>query len=81
MKIHFALKDPSMKYPRAANWLLDVGMVLFIASCVASFGVVVGFLSDDIWFPMVGRFFSFGLLSILLSKMVARFRRDGTPSN
>lgn len=39
MKLYPALKDPEMKYPRLANALLDVGMLLNILS---SAGLIFG---------------------------------------
>lgn len=72
MKLHPALKDPEMKYPRLANALLDAGIALIILS---STGLIF-----MIW--SVSQYLSYGFLALIAgalfvagAKKVSKWRR------
>ena len=42
MKLHYSIKRQGMKYPRAANRCLDVGIVLLLAGAVGTAAEFLG---------------------------------------
>lgn len=63
MKLHPTLKDPEMKYPRLANALLDVGMVLSILSSV-------GLIFATIFYWGVGQYMPSGMLVLIVGVLL-----------
>lgn len=74
MKLHQALKDPEMKYPRLANALLDAGIALIILSSTGLIFVV--------FYRGVSQYLSYGFLTLIAgalfvagAKKVSKLRR------
>ena len=76
LRLHDALKDPRMKYPRAANRLLDTGMLLLIAGAIAGFASVLGMLPGDTYFFWSMAAFGVGGVSLVAAKIVAGVQKD-----
>ena len=76
LSLHDALKDPRMKYPRVANRLLDMGMLLLIAGVIAISAVVLGMLPSDSYFIWSLVVFGMGFVSVVTSKVVAEFETE-----
>jgi hypothetical protein len=68
MKLHSALKDPAMKYPQAANRLLDLGMVMTILGGISVCAVVLGMTSIS-WVSLC--VFVGGVVILIVAKLVA----------
>lgn len=64
MKLHPALKDTELKYPRLANALLDVGMVLIILS-------TIGAIVATIFYWGVQQYLSGCLLALIAGALLA----------
>lgn len=74
MKLHPALKDPEMKYPRLANTLLDAGIALIILSSIG--------LIFMIFYRGVSQYLSYGFVALIAgalfvagAKKVSKSRR------
>lgn len=76
LRLHDALKDPRMKYPRAANRLLDTGMLLLIAGAIACSASVLGILPGDTYFFWSMAAFGAGGVSLLAAKIVAGVKKE-----
>lgn len=75
MKLHPALKDPTMKFPKLANSLLDAGMVSIVIGCAS---VLVDVAVTG---PGLAGSFGFcavvaGFLSHTASRFVAKIKHD-----
>lgn len=75
-KLHDALKDPTMKYPRAANRLLDLGMALIIVGGIACSAVMLGMLPDSPYFWPSFAAFAVGFVSFIASQEVAKLKKN-----
>jgi hypothetical protein len=73
MKLYNTLKDPSMKYPRVANRLLDLSMLLVVIGGLACCGVALGMLSFS-WVPL--GVFLIGVVIHGAVRVVARLKND-----
>jgi hypothetical protein len=73
LKLHPALNDPLMKFPRTANVLLDVGMLLAIIGCVWELAAV----AIEPWSPSLLPFIPLvvGIALLGASRAVAKLRR------
>ena len=78
LRMHDALKDPRMKYPRAANRLLDTGMLLLIAGAIAGAASALGMLPGDTYFFWSITAFEVGGVSLVAVKIVAGVQKDIT---
>lgn len=46
MKLHYAIKRPGMKYPRIANWCLDIGMIFMICGVIGVGASTMGMVGE-----------------------------------
>lgn len=70
-KLHDALNDTSMKYPRAANRLLDLGMLLLIVGALVGAAVALGMLPAKSYFCPAMTTFVVGFVAFAGSKIMA----------
>lgn len=76
LRQHGALKDPRMKYARAANRLLDTGMLLLIAGAIGSFASVLGMLPGGAYFFWSMAAFGAGGVLLVAAKIVAGVQKE-----
>lgn len=73
MKLYPALKDQTMKYPRAANFALDLGMVLMIISVGVLFCWGIGVGGREMFLPSIGGLAT-GFVAFVVSKYLASLK-------
>jgi hypothetical protein len=73
MKLRNAMKDRNMKYPRVANRLLDLGMLLLVLGGIATCTV---FLGMSTFFYSSFGVFIIGIFILMAAKFVSQLKNE-----